>query len=433
MKFEVGFVCDRGLNPRRPVNQDRLLTLPDCGVFAVFDGVGGQQAGDVASQTASDTIKEALTQPSIAPTSESVRRAIQFANRDIFELAESDAALRTMATTVALIHINGERATVAHVGDSRVYRLADGRFHRETVDHADQDDSALSRTSRNGRAAQNVINRALGVEPEVEVEVKSVPVGEGTRFLLCSDGVYKHLSDDEIARVLANNQNPQNVADEFKRIVYERGADDNLTAVVVQVGRKPGRKPLLVDERKMQPGVGADGSTRIEVEFGAKGGSASEEPNPRPARRLIYALVLLVLLATAFYAGLRASGLAHKPAPGATSESTVSESLRTGLQEFHEGRYREAAESFASAATREPTDPSAWYWLGRAQLEIGDYQKAAENLDRAGVKIPEANLYGAAAYRAIGNRAKAEALLDRYNDAIHGRTLTRDERTGEGR
>src|SRR5262249_34979586 len=156
--------------------------------------------------------------------------AIDFANRDIFEMAEGDPAYRTMATTVALIHIEGDRVTVAHVGDSRVYRLEDGRFRRETVDHTDlNDDIRAGRGAREHAvelANRNVINRALGVEGAVEVEVKSIRAADGARFLLCSDGIYRHMSDEEIARVLAEHKDPQRAADELKRIVHARGADD---------------------------------------------------------------------------------------------------------------------------------------------------------------------------------------------------------------
>ena len=153
MDLKVGYVCDRGLSPKRPVNQDRFLSIPKRGLFAVFDGVGGQRAGEVASQTAAETIEEAFTHnyERTAHPAELIRRAIDFANRDVFELAESDPAYKTMATTVALIHVDGNRVTVAHVGDSRVYRLEDGRFYRETVDHTDLNDDIRAGRIRSGR------------------------------------------------------------------------------------------------------------------------------------------------------------------------------------------------------------------------------------------------------------------------------------------
>src|SRR5580765_1235538 len=102
MDLKVGYVCDRGLSPKRPVNQDRYLARPERGLFAVFDGVGGQRAGEVASETAAETIEESLAQITAGSSVDFIRRAIQFANRDIFEMAESDPAYKTMATTVAL-------------------------------------------------------------------------------------------------------------------------------------------------------------------------------------------------------------------------------------------------------------------------------------------------------------------------------------------
>src|SRR5215471_10603940 len=252
MDLKVGYVCDRGLSPKRPVNQDRFLAIPARGLFAVFDGVGGQRAGEVASQTAAETIEEALTSNSSAPSLELIRRAILFANRDVFELAESDPAFKTMATTVALIHIDGRSVTVAHVGDSRVYRLEDGHFRRETVDHTDLNDAI--RAGRIGPdqidelSGGNVINRALGVENTVDVEIKTVQANDGARFLLCSDGIYRHMSDDEIARVLAEYKDPQRAVEELKRIVHQRGADDNLTAVVVQIGRARQTPIVSIDD-----------------------------------------------------------------------------------------------------------------------------------------------------------------------------------------
>ena len=410
----MGLVCDRGFNPKRPVNQDRFLAIANRGVFAVFDGVGGQRAGEVASQTAADTIEEALEHSPGDPSTEIIGRAIQFANRDILELAESDAAYKTMATTVALIHVQGDRATVAHVGDSRVYRLEDGRFYRETVDHTDANDPRDFGGKHGSRKVShsNVINRALGVEPQVEVDLKSIPLRNGARFLLCSDGIYKHIPDEEIARVLALNEEPQSAADELKRIVYQRGADDNLTAVVVHVGgwmnnpvrdSRPARLPVK----------------RIEVEVGG-----DQRPNRAIAgdsmRKLMYILILLVSIAGAFYAGLRTSGLSRNGAPQ-RSDATTGDSLSAAIEEFQKGRYREAGNQFASIAARAPQNQEAWYWLGRCQLEIGEYESAAANLDRAGVEMFEANLYGAAAYKAAGNKARAEALLERYDEELRRR------------
>ncbi|SRR6266404_2213724 len=440
MDLKVGHVCDRGLNPKRPVNQDRFLSIPERGLFAVFDGVGGQRAGEVASQTAADTIEETLTHHSgDGSSSELIRRAIEFANRDVLELAESDPAFKTMATTVALIHVDGRAVTVAHVGDSRVYRLEDGRFRRETVDHTDLNDDL--RAGRIGReraselANRNVINRALGVERDVEVEIKSISAGDGARFLLCSDGIYRHLSDEELARVLAEHKDPQRAADELKRIVHQRGADDNLTAVVVQMGRARQSPIISIDDglpRKRsaiaeggrasaasQTRAAAGG--RIEVDFGSRRFGTDEttrsfEQSARGkggSRALMYALLILVLIAGAFYGGLLASDRIKN---GGSNPGTSVDSMQLGRGAFDRGDYKAAAAEFETVSKREP-NAAASYWLGRALSEQHDYSGAVKSFDEAIARQPDlydAYIQQAGAYELLGEKQKAAVALTRY-------------------
>jgi len=445
MDLKAGYVCDRGLNPKRPVNQDRFLAIPERGLFAVFDGVGGQRAGEVASQTAADTIEEALTHYSADGNSiETIRRAIAFANRDIYEMAESDPAYKTMATTIALIHIDANRVTVAHVVDSRVYRLEDGRFARETVDHTDlNDDIRAGRIGKEEAPAledRNVINRALGVDNVVDVEVKSILAREGARFLLCSDGIYRHMSDDEIAGVLAENKDPQRAADELKRIVHQRGADDNLTAVVVQIGRARQSQILAIDDGIPATSGQAAGvqkveasattrsparSGRIHVEFERRREleeprrlepqiANPAEPESNRSRIVMYILLVLVLIAGAFYGGLRASEfLKLGSSRPATNEV---DAFQTGREAFERGDYKTAATEFETLSKREPMNAKALYWLGRAQLETRDYAAAVKNLDEAALRQPslyEAYIWQAAAYEAMGDKPKAAAALAR--------------------
>lgn len=458
MELKVGAVCDRGLNPRRPVNQDRFLAIVERGLFAVFDGVGGQRAGEIASQTAAETIEEALAHDSAGSSEELIRRAIQFANRDIFEMAESDAELKTMATTIALLHIEGDRATIAHVGDSRVYRLENGRFYRETIDHTDFNDDVRAGRIASDKAAEaaqrNVINRALGVESDVEVESKSIPLRDGARFLLCSDGIYRHLSDEEIARVLAEHKDPQRAADELKRIVHERGADDNLTAVVVQAGRAKQSAVLSIEDgmsahnrepapaRVAEAGAGRtrERGGRIQVEFNQRGRSEAGDESTRRLERgpsqarvpieketkqrgsshkLIWALVVMTLVAAAFYAGLRAPEFFNKAPAIAANSNAARDPVRIGREAFERGDYPAAISELNSAVSREPQNPTARYWLGRSQLETGDNQAAAQSFEEAIRLQPamrDAYLQAAVAYEAAGNRLKAAQMLALYNE-----------------
>ncbi len=458
MDLKVGFVCDRGLSPKRPVNQDRYLAIPERGLFAVFDGVGGQRAGEVASQTAAETIEEALNHQSTDGGSvELVRRAIAFANRDVFEMAESDPVYKTMATTVALIHIEGNRVTVAHVGDSRVYRLEEGRFARETVDHTDLNDDIragrIAREQADGLGNRNIINRALGVESAVEVEIKSIHARDGTRFLLCSDGIYRHMSDEEIARVLAEYKDPQRAADELKRIVHQRGADDNLTAVVVQLGRARQTPIIAIDDGlpkgRDRRAAGAPGDRasavsqasaragRIRVDFN-RDRPAPDEPPRRlelariqdeqaegrkedlqgraASRVLMYTLLVLVVAAGAFYGGLRASDFIRNRASNANANREA-DTLQLGREAFERGDYKTAASEFDAVLKRDPSNARAHYWLGRAQLEQREYEGSVKSFEEATARQPsmyDAYLQQAAAYEAIGEKTKAASALAHY-------------------
>jgi serine/threonine protein phosphatase PrpC len=444
MELKAGFVCDRGLNPKRPVNQDRYLAMPERGLFAVFDGVGGQRAGEVASETAAETIEESLAHITAASSADLIRRAIQFANRDIFEMAESDPAYKTMATTVALLHLDGDRATVAHVGDSRVYRLEEGRFSRETIDHTDYHDDLRAGVASGPQAGRrNVINRALGVEAEVDVETKTIHIRDGVRFLLCSDGIYRHLSDEEMARVLAQFKDPQQAADELKRLVHERGADDNLTAIVVQVGRAKQSVVLAIEDplssSRAAPGRqahvakaqrGAQRGKRIEVDFG----KSSREPatfDERPFERraasvaapavehqrkshwLMWSLIVLLLMGGAFYGGLRAAAWKKTPTPDPSSQN---DPMKVGRDAFEAGNYTAAVAQFAAAVERDAANATAHYWLGRAQLEAGDYAKAALSFENAVTRRPtlfDGYTQAAQAYELAGEKSKAAQMLAR--------------------
>jgi serine/threonine protein phosphatase PrpC len=233
-------VTDRGLSEKRPENEDSLLVLEEHGVYAVADGVGGAQAGDVASQMAVEILGEAFAHQSADLDAEDVMRAaIERANAAIYQTANDLPQLNSMATTIVALHVHGNIATIGHVGDSRAYRLdQDGNLRRETDDH-----SVVEEEVRAGRMtplqaanhpSKNIISRALGAEPDVEIDLKTIMVEPGTTFLLCSDGITRHIDDSEIGKLLSNG-NPASICDRLKEICYARGAEDNLTAIVVRV------------------------------------------------------------------------------------------------------------------------------------------------------------------------------------------------------
>ncbi|MEQ1765473.1 MAG: protein phosphatase 2C domain-containing protein, partial [Pyrinomonadaceae bacterium] len=171
---------------------------------------------------------------------QALRIAIQHANQSIFTMSSELPQLASMATTIAALHVNGNIATVAHVGDSRVYRIEpDGTLKRETADH-----SVVEEEVRAGRMtpeqalvhpSRNVISRALGAEESVDIDIKTIMVEPGTMFLLCSDGITRHIEDPELEKLFNDEIEPQALCEQMRSICYSRGAEDNLTAVVVRV------------------------------------------------------------------------------------------------------------------------------------------------------------------------------------------------------
>jgi protein phosphatase len=235
-------VSDRGLSDKRPQNEDSYLEMPAIGIFAVADGVGGAQAGEVASQMAVEILGEAFSH--LASTSDAetaMLAAMEKANSSIFQMAHELPSLASMATTIVALHLKEDIATIGHVGDSRIYRVdPSGNIFRETDDH-----SIVAEEVRAGRMTEeqadnhpskNVISRALGAEGTVEPDLKTIMVEPGTSFLLCSDGITRHVNDAEIRNLLSHGSDLEGICKTLKDLVFERGAEDNMTAVLVRVG-----------------------------------------------------------------------------------------------------------------------------------------------------------------------------------------------------
>ncbi len=234
-------VSDRGLSEKRPQNEDSFLEMNQSGIFAVADGVGGAQAGDVASQMAMEILGEAfINLPSGADVESVMRTAIERANTAIHQMAHELPQLSSMATTIVALHLDGPVATICHVGDSRLYRVnREGELFRETDDHSVVADEVragrMTEEQAENHPSRNVISRALGAEATVDVEIKTIMIEPGTSFLICSDGITRHIADAEIKGVLTFGGDPVDICEYLKGLCYERGAEDNLTAVVVKI------------------------------------------------------------------------------------------------------------------------------------------------------------------------------------------------------
>jgi serine/threonine protein phosphatase PrpC len=250
-QIESAAVSDRGLSEKRPQNEDSFLELNGNGLFAVADGVGGAQAGDVASQMAVEILGEAfINLPKNGDVEDLMKLAIERANESIYQMSHDLASLSTMATTIVAVHIANNIATIGHVGDSRLYRLdPKGNIYRETQDHSMVEEEVRAGRMTEAQAAnhpsKNIISRALGAEATVEVDMKTIMIEPHTKFLVCSDGVTRHIDDFQLRELLQFNDTPANICQRIKDICYERGAEDNLTAVIAEVTGKVIRTPVI--------------------------------------------------------------------------------------------------------------------------------------------------------------------------------------------
>src|SRR6266849_2643132 len=221
LKIYSSSITDRGLNEKRPLNEDALLADNARCIFAVADGVGGSEAGEFASQTAIEVLDEAFRhQLDGADIEDLMELAIQRANASIHRMSHEHAKLSMMATTIVALHLKGKIATIGHVGDSRLYRLTPhAELHRETEDHSIVQEEVRAGRMTPEQAAnhpsKNVISRALGAEDSVEADMKTIEIEDGTALLLFTDGITRHIPDNEIRELLSSGQDPETICGEM--------------------------------------------------------------------------------------------------------------------------------------------------------------------------------------------------------------------------
>jgi len=219
----------------RRVNEDSYLAAPP--LFAVADGMGGHGSGDLASRLAIDTLAVAGR---LRPLSvEGMLDALDGANRAIVTY-EGNRGMGTTVTGLALIDTpDGDRLMVFNVGDSRVYRLADGVLEQVTVDHSEVQElvqaGVITRDQARIHPRRNIVTRALGTSPPSRPDYWLLMVSAGERYLICSDGLYSELPDEHIAALLANGGTPQATADALVSAAEVAGGHDNITVIIVDV------------------------------------------------------------------------------------------------------------------------------------------------------------------------------------------------------
>jgi len=413
--LDVASISDRGLSEKRPLNEDSFLADAERGIFVVADGVGGADAGEVASQTAVDVLNEAFRNriKDGEDVEDLMELAIQRANSSIHQMASENPRFSMMATTVVALHVDGYRATIGHVGDSRLYRITpDGNLHRETEDHSIVEEEVRAGRMTPEQAAnhpsKNVISRALGAEDSVEADMKVIEVEDGSAFLLCTDGITRHLADNELRDLLTSGRNPNDVCEELKQRCYQRGAEDNLTAVIVQVGTTrfepgpPGDETTAAQERytdtlDMQAPNASDKPARLTPpsRIAFPGPQASQPaaarvpaaPKSGGGRFLVRFFVFLLFIAAAaaaFYGGMfyqrqqnsAASNTSAQPTPTPVSTFAMQ---RTTVDADPQKWLLEHPTTDPSRAS----DPELAYLEGRALMLTGNHKQAMESFERA--------------------------------------------------
>lgn len=233
----------------RTANEDDLAADPDLGFAVLADGMGGHNAGEIASRMAVAAVSQGWLgcPPGQADCAGDRHRALlERANADIYRSAQARAELAGMGTTVVSAYFHGDRLSVAHVGDSRLYRLRGARLSRLTRDHSvvqeGIDRGALTETEARRSEARNLLTRALGTAARVEVETSEFMVLPGDTYLLCSDGLVDMVEDHAIARVLGSHPDLPAAARHLVDAANRNGGRDNVSVILVRV--QPGQYDL---------------------------------------------------------------------------------------------------------------------------------------------------------------------------------------------
>src|SRR4051794_20020467 len=290
---------------QRNANEDSFFVRPP--IFVVADGMGGAQAGEVASKTAADAFDVDLPD---GPPEQVLRETILIANRSIHELARNDPSRAGMGTTLTAAIVSAEREEVAigHVGDSRAYRLRGGRLEQLTRDHSLVEEmrrkGQLTDAQAEDHPQRSIITRALGPEPEVEPDVHSVSAVPGDVFLICSDGLTTMLGEAQIGRLLSRATSMSAAVRALVDEANRAGGRDNITVLAFRLedAAAPQRRPE--DATLIGPAAEEAGLTATEVRRRAAAAATRERREQlavkqprRRLRRTLKVLAALVLLA----------------------------------------------------------------------------------------------------------------------------------------
>ena len=222
----------------RPINEDAFVQRPDIGVWGVADGMGGHDAGDVASAMIVDSLAQIDSTPSLAARMDAIDDAMEAVNRELVARGERSGK-GIMGSTVAILALDRHGlGAVMWAGDSRIYRYRNGNLEQLSTDHSQVEEyveqGLIKRSEAASHPESNVVTRALGSRGDEILEADLCDVARRDRFLLCSDGLIRHLGDDEIAAFLAEGDAASACA-RLLDCTLDRGSVDNTTILVVDI------------------------------------------------------------------------------------------------------------------------------------------------------------------------------------------------------
>jgi serine/threonine protein phosphatase PrpC len=252
MQAPFGAASDIGR--KRPLNEDSYIADGDLGLFLVADGMGGHAAGEVASKVVAEAVREFIVEtrddrdktwpcpidPNLSYAANRLRAAILVANRTLSQRVQEDENLRGMATTLSAVLLTNSHAVVSNVGDCRAYLVRNKSLSQITVDHswvAEQVRAGLlTKDAARAHPWRSMVTRAVSGTPDLLVDVIEMKMDEGDQLLLCSDGLYGLVSDDEMSKVIATHDGePDAACRGLVEVANSRGGPDNITALLIRV------------------------------------------------------------------------------------------------------------------------------------------------------------------------------------------------------
>jgi serine/threonine protein phosphatase PrpC len=224
----------------RQVNEDAFLEVPDKGLWLVADGMGGHDAGDVASNMIAETLRSTPVSGSLSDRLDQIEDALDQINNRLLQRSQSnDGKKHIIGSTLAMLVIeNNHLGVLLWAGDSRIYRLRNNNLVQMSSDHSQVEtyirQGLITREEAKKHPERHIITRAVGSQEELYMEADLCELSSGDRYLLCSDGLTRHIDDHEIADYLKQGT-PEDVCKKLVDLILDRGARDNVTVVVVEI------------------------------------------------------------------------------------------------------------------------------------------------------------------------------------------------------